>query len=331
MKIRSLFSGIKSSAKTLKKLGKNRGLIILMLMFIIGLFLISSATFMITGIPLIVCLLVGSILILLSWGKMIFDRAVKQAISLNEAKKIIEENEKLRKIALKFKQQLQMAKSKKLQVLNVQPILELGLFEAECIIRECYDLVLDKNGEIILWNDVENPEVKYKGSFGDWVWGDLRKRFIGTLTAKFTARYGINMQNLKVRLNDVDKTVLVDGAEPTYLGSKGFPETCWEGVVALRQQRDETWISDSEVEFIKSDCKDWCRSVMEESLKNGPEELEWLKSPLQDTVKHLLQMMIAPPGYEVVFAEQGNESFMPFFEYTAMLGLEKPRLTGRVN
>lgn len=327
MKIHSLFSGIKSSAKMLKNIGKHRGLIFLILLFVIGLLLISSATFILTGVPLIVCLFVGSILILLSWGKMIFDRAVKQAISLNEAQKITEENEKLKRIALKFQQELKRTKNKKLQVLNVQPILELGLFEAECLIRECYDLVLDKNREIVSWNDSLNPDVEYKESLGDWVWGDLPRRFIGTLTAKFTARYGIDMQSLKVRVDDVNKTVLVRGAEPAFLGSKGFPETCWEGVVSLRQQRDDTWISDEGSQAIESDCKDFCRSVMEEDLKDGPAELEWLKSPLQKTVKNLMEMMITPEGFTVEFVEGDDNRFLPFFEYTASLGMERPKLT----
>ena len=78
-------------------------------------------------------------------------------------------------------------------------------------------------------------------------------------------------------------------------------------------------------------CKDMCRDFIEESLQKGPEQLEWLKQPLQNTVKHLLQMMIVPPDYSLVFVEKIEKDSTPFFEYAAGLGLDKPKLGGSVD
>ncbi|MFA7237378.1 MAG: hypothetical protein WC058_10980 [Phycisphaeraceae bacterium] len=65
---------------------------------------------------------------------------------------------------------------------------------------------------------------------------------------------------------------------------------------------------------------------MEDRLKNGPKDLERLKKPLQNTVKHLLQMLIAPPEYTVTFVDEASSDYQPFFEYVAALGLELPPL-----
>lgn len=297
---------------------------------IIGFALIFIAAFSFQGVPLIVCLIIGSLLVLGSWIKAAFDAYRKGVIERHEAEKLTAENRELREREYILNHQLEEARKRKLKVLNVQPILELSVLEADCQITECFDLVFDKNGEIITWNDDPNPEVKYEECWGDIIFGSKKKRFIGTLTVKFTARYGIKMQNLRVRLSDANKTVLVEGAEPSYTGSKGFPETYWKGCVTLREQWDGIWISDEEAVPLESPCKDFCRGIMEESLKNGPEELEWLKRPLQNTIRHLLQMMITPQGYSVEFVEKIEGQSVPFFEYAADLGLDRPRLEGGV-
>jgi len=321
----------KSVGKAIKSTWHHRKLLGLVGVFLMGLVLICSAAFVLKGTPLIVAMTVGGVIILISWGRMTFNAAVKRSIRLQEAEKLKEENRQLLERESILKQQLEESRNRKLQVLNVQPILELGILEADCQITECFDLVFDKNGEIITWNDVPDPDVKYKESWGDIILGAKKQRFIGTLIVKFTARYGVDMQNLKIRCDDDTKTVYVEGAEPSYLGSKGFPETCWKGCVNLREQWEGNWIADDEAVRIESPCKDMCRSIMEESLKNGPENLEWLKQPLQNTVKHLLQMMVALPGYSLVLVEKIEGDSMPFFEYTASLGLDKPRLGGGEN
>lgn len=308
-----------------KSIWSHRKLLWLAAIFLIGLVLICSAAFILKGTPLIIALTVGGVLILISWGRMTFNAAVKRSIRLHEAEKLKEENRQLIERENILKQQLEESRNRKLQVLNVQPILELGIFEADCQITECFDLVFDKNGKIITDETDEEPE-GFISAFLEVFLGQRKQRFIGTLTVKFTARYGIDMQNLKIRCDDNTKTVYIEGAESSYLGSKGFPETYWKGCITHREQGDEDWIADNEAARIESQCKDMCRNVMEESLKNGPKHLEWLKRPLQNTVKHLLKMMITPPGYSLVFVDKIEEESVLFFEYAAGLGLDKPKL-----
>ncbi len=315
----------KKIAKAVVSIWSHRKLLGLAAIFLVGLVLICAAGFAFKGTPLIIALTVGGALILISWGRMTFNAAVKRSIRLQKAEKLKEENRQLLERETILNQQLEEARNKKLQVLNVQPILELGILEADCQISQCFDLLIDKNGGIVTGETDGEPE-GFVSTFLEGLLGQRRKRFIGTFTVKFTARYGVDMQNIRIRCDDQTKTVYVEGAEPSYLGSKDFPETYWEGCVTLREQADEDWIADDEATRIESPCKDMCRSIMEESLKNGPKNLEWLKRPLQNTVKHLLQMMIAPPGYSLKFINKIEEESVPFFEYAAGLGLDKPRL-----
>ena len=325
-----IIARLKQIRARVKSIWQYRKLIGLATIFLIGLVLICIAAFVLKGTLLIIALTVGGVLIVISWVRMTFEAAVKRSVRLYEAEKLEEENRQLHENESILKKQLEEARKKKLQVLNVQPILELGILEADCQIAQCFDFFIDKNGEIITEESGKEPS-GIIGAFVEGLLGERRTRFIGTLNVKFTARYGIKIQNLKIRCDDNSKTVYVEGAEPTYLGTRDFPQTFWEGCVVLREQWDETWIADDKAVSLESPCKDICRKSMEESLKNGPEDLEWLKNPLQNTVRHLLQMMITPQGYSIEFVEEIEGESVPFFEYAGSLGLDKPRLESGVD
>jgi hypothetical protein len=289
-----------------------------------GLVLICSAVFTLKGTSLIVALTVGGILIIISWGKRIFNVVVNHLIQSYVAEKQNEEIRQLHERESVLKQQLEEYRNRKLQVLNIQPIRELGILEADCKVSQCFDLLIDKDGQIIT-EDTDKEPNGLVSAFLEGFLGQRRKRFIGTYTVEFPARYGIDMQNLKIRRDDYSKTVYVEGAEPSCWC--GFPEeTRWEGCVTLREEADEKWIADNETANLESPCKDMCQTVVRESLKHGPEQLNWLKPSLQNMVKHLLQMMIVPPGYSLVLVDKIDGDSLPFFEYAAKLGLDKPQL-----
>lgn len=317
---------IKKVANRAKWLWSNRkSVLLLFAAFIIGFSLIFIAAFNFSGVPLVFCLIVGGVLVLGSWIKAEFEAYVKRSIRLHEAEKLMEENRRLLERESILNQQLEEARNRKLQVLNVQPILNLGILEADCEIAKCFDFFIDKNGEIITDESSEEP-AGFIGSFLEGVFGKGSTRFIGTRIVKFKANYGVKLQNVRVRRDDKNKAVYVEGVKPTYTGSTGFPQSHWEGCVVLSERGDDEWVMDDKALKLESPCKDMCSDYMEESLQNGPEQLEWLKQPLQDTVEHLLQMMIVPVGYSLHFVEKIEEKTVPFFEYAAELGLGKPRL-----
>jgi len=325
-----IIAKMKSVGKAIKSAWHHRKLLGLATTFLIGLVLICSAAFVLKGTPLIIALTIGGILIIISWGTMTFNAAVKRSIRLQEAEKLEEENRQLLERESILKQQLEEARNRKLQVLDVQPILKLQVLEADCQISRCFDFFIDKNGQIITEESSKEPS-GILSVIADGLLGERKWRFVGTLTINFKARYGTSFQDVRIQRDDHSKTVYVEGADITYQGTGDFPRTSWAGCVVLREQWDGDWIADDEALKLESPCKDICRDDMEKSLQNGPEQLEWLKQPLQNTVKHLLQMMIAPPGYSLVFVDKIEGDSMPFFEYAAHLGLDKPRLGGGEN
>jgi hypothetical protein len=262
----------------------------------------------------------GGILIVAGCWRLALARAVQREIRLQGSEALVEENQRLVSTVRDLQREVAELRSRKLQVLNVQPILELGIFEADCQISRCFDVLFDREGQPL------DPDNLPTYSWKDFFLGQGRRRFVGMLTFKFTARYGVDMQNLHVRHDERAKTVYVAGAEPRYLGTKGFPETQWQGCVTLRQTWEEQWVADDESQRIQEPLKDFFRKDMEEGLRGGPEELNWLRRPLQNGLRHLLHMMIAPKGYSLELVEKGDEHFVPLFDYTAQLGLEKPSL-----
>jgi hypothetical protein len=324
--------GIGTTFKYVQTLWHHRRILALLSIFVLGLLLIFLAAFLLSGVPLVIALMIGGVLVIISWVKMTFNTAVKREVQLKDAEKPREENRQLREGQSILEQQLEVMRGRKLQLLNVQPILELGILEADCQITECFDLLIDKQGNIVTEDSCKEPKgiisAFWDGILEGW-FGKGRTRFIGTLKLKFPARYGISLQNLKIRRDDIGKIVYVGGAEPTYqcLG-KTFPQTSWEGCIVLREQWDGNWSTEDAAIAIESPLKDACRKSMEDSLKNGPEDLEWLKQPLQNTIRHLLQMMIVPQGYSLELVDEIEGESKSFFEYAAELGLEKPRLEG---
>jgi len=298
----------------------------LLIWLVPGLLLVCLAAFHLSGMPLVIAMTIGGVLILVGWWKV----ALRNAIQLYEAEKLRKENRQLHEQELILKQQLEEARNRKLQVLNIQPILNFEVLEANCEVAKCFDIMIDKNGKIIT-EESNEKEIGYVRAFLEGFLG-LRgnTRFIGTLVVNFTVTYGIRLQDLKIRRDDNSKTVYVEGAKPAYTGYTKFPKTNWQGCVVLSEKGGE-WVVDEEAMRLEAPCKDMCRDYIEESLQNGPEQLEWLKHPLLNTVKHLLQMMIVPPEYSLVFVDKMEEESMPFFEYAASLGLDKPRLGGEVS
>jgi hypothetical protein len=280
-------------------------------------------------------MMVGGVLIVGSWAKMALRSHVEKEIGSHETTKRAEmlaaENARLQAQQSALRQEVEDLRSRRVRILNVQPILELGILEAECEMSKCFDLAFDKDGKYV--EPTETDGVQQVGLWAGAGWGVLewmgyegarRSRFVGTLQVKFMARYGIDMHMLRIGRDDDKKVLLVANAEPAYLGSRGFPQTEWKGCVCLRETQSGSWLADDVADRLESGCKDGCRKWVEDSLRAGPESLSWLKVPLRNTVRHLLTVLIAPPGYTVLLVEESAPDFTPFFDYAAQLGLENP-------
>ena len=272
---------------------KKKSLIIGLL--VIGVLLIFLGIFKFSDTAQIVTLSLAIVVIVFSIFKLSSEGMKDTAVKVHNYKILEEEVEKLREEVNKreeekinFEKRLEEEKNKKVQILNIQPIINLGLIEAECEITRFHDKYFDSKDERIYRQE------------------NAVKRFIGVITKKFTATYGIEMENLKIRADNTNKIIYVSGAEPKYMGLKGFPKTNWKLAMSFKRYRDigikyirsNDWVEDNSVKHLVDKHKTEIHSELEESLNKGPEELEWIKKPLEETVKNFLKLMITPHDYK---------------------------------
>jgi len=261
---------------------------------ILGVVLLCYGLITLRGTSLVVALVVSGLLVLAGLGKLAFDAAVERSIKLQDSDRLAEEIRRLRTRESMLERELEAVRASKVKVLNVQPILELGLIEADCQISRCFELLYEKDDNLIapgtpeyeadgFWDTTKTLfEALFDGLTKSW-----RKVFIGTLIMRFTAKYGINIKKLKVKRDDTKRILYIAGAELEFLGTKDFPESIWKNSLVLRMEPDNRLVADKETAYLEAASKDHCRALMEASLKQGPEELEWLKVPIINTVKQI--------------------------------------------
>lgn len=319
-----MFRGIDIRGRFDKYLQRRAKRLLTTIVFVAGLFLILLSIFTMSGLSLAIGLSIGAILIVASWAKMFFVSFVNKELELKDTKSLRQENDSLKETLSQLKTQLQDTRHQKTNMIDIRPIMELGVLEVDCEIEQCFDKFFDNEDKPIIhtanlcWSQIDKSNLQTDSR--------SKKRFMGLICTKFTARYGIDMKNLRLKVCLEDRMVYVEGSAPSYLGTKGHPVTTWKTCICLRKNWVDTWISDPESQIIESKCKDEYRTRFEETLKAGPSQLDWVKKPLENTVRHLLQMLIVPDGYSLNFVEKIEGESVTFLEHIASVEMNKPGL-----
>lgn len=288
--------------------------------FAIGLAMMVGASFTLGGVQLVTVLLIGGILTGFAFVKMTYDqfkegfrKAVERAKGSDTLKK--------EKIALadevnRLRTELQIERSGGIKV-SIRPILEIGFLQAECEVTKFFDRYFDENDK-----DIGQSALEQVGPGPE----ESRpvKRFLGGLTAKFRAKYGVNLQKVYVKRDDQARTLVVAGAEPSFLGTRGYPEMRWEGCIALKRNwLGDEWVTDSSISpKLELECREKYREAFRMSLANGPEQLNWVKEPLRRNIKRILK--IIAQDYKVKIVDRPKEGFIPLSDYLRELGSEGP-------
>jgi cell division protein FtsB len=296
---------------------------------ILGLALIFLGAFNYKGIPLAVCLSVGGLLVLVSWVRIALDAWGRQTKKLIDAEKISEENERLKTRQAALEKEIHSVKDGRIKVLNIRPILELGLLEANCQIHKCFDEYYTQNNEPIIAINDESTGLVNETATGKLE--TVKNRFMGTLRVDFIARYGVDMRKTRVKIDEDLRVVEVQGVEPRYLGCKGFPKTQWMYSISLRKNWLGDWLSDGEAKAIEGMSKDRCRALTEKSLQSGPEELEWLKEPLHNTIRNFLLATVVPSGYTLKLVDRLDGECKLLLDQLADKGQVKAALPDGIN
>jgi hypothetical protein len=275
--------------------------------FAVGLIMMLVASLRMHGKELYVILSVGGLLIVSAFVTMVVYAFRKKSLEVWQDERVRNEEEgrnlkqkvnELRIERERLKKEVEEERSKRVRVLEVGIIADLAICQMECKITKCYDRYFDVNEKEL------STET------------DAKKRFIGALTAKFTAKYGIDlMKELWFKRDDSEKVVYFAGAEPSFRGLQGFPQVEWECGIGLSRGWLSKWIIDEESRELEIRCKEEYQKTFVESLQKGPEQPEWIKEPLRRTIRILLARFFAPPGYKVQFPEKVSHGFVPFRKY----------------
>jgi len=272
--------------------------------FCIALMMMVTGSFTLAGAQLVTVLLIGCILILATFIKVLYD-------FLKEKIKGDLETDILKNEVARLKNTLQFERSGGIKV-RIRPILEMALLEAECVVTKFFNIDFDENKNEIIKGELK--EIGLESLEEQLMW-----RFLGGLTAKFRAKYGIDWKKVYVKRDEQLRTLFVAGAEATFLGIGEFPEMRWEGSVVLKPGFARDWVSSKDCLKLEAECKDRYMDALQKSLKNGPDQLNWVKGPLQRNIDRVLTILAQ--SYKVVRVERPAKGFIPLSQYLRSTGL----------
>ena len=293
--------------------------------FGIALSMMIGASFTLSGAQLVTVLLIGSILVLFTFVKMLYDFLKVEAKRTVEGESLRKEKIALADKVARLKGELQMERSGGIKV-RIHPILQMVFLEAECEVTKFFSRYFDENDNEIAGDELAEDELaedELRDVGPDSQKKRPEKRFLGGLTAKFRAKYGVDFHKVYVKPDEQTRTLFVSGAEPSFIGVRGYPEMRWEGSVALTRGLWNKWVIDGSVSpKLELECREKYREALQKSLTNGPEQLEWVKEPLRRNIKRLLKIIAR--DYRVEMVDRPREGFIPLSEYLRRLGLEGP-------
>ena len=287
-------------------------LLLLTIVLFVGLALVTLGLFNLEGRALIAVLILGGLLISFAAIRMTINSIGKSAIEREEAKELKEKLEQSEETRKDLEQELKESYQKPLKIMSIEPILKLGVIEVNLQLTKFFDRYYYRKS----WDG------KLEKSLSEDK--NTNMRFMGGLTAKFKARYGIDLVALKAKRDPETKKLYVSGANPSFQGTKDFPDIHWEGSIMMGYHFWNAWEIGDKYDKYEWDCKENLRDEFQKSLKSGPEELEYLIKPLQDHIRLLIQGIFAPPGYSVELVDDTTaKDFLPFLDYLGKQGVQE--------
>lgn len=306
---------------------KKRILYIILLLLGIGLILYALSK--LSGELLLVIVGVGAIVALIGFFQTIKKDAVDNALNKDKLSRLNKEYEDLKRQHFKVVSENKRMQDMKINVSNIKPLVELGLFEAETEFTQFVDQYFDEHfNEIndegmieLIKNNPSNYAEKY---------ADNPIRIFGALHFKLDAIYGIKVDEIKVNTyeeNGLPK-VKVFGAKPKFLSFKSR-DVLWKNPIALKYSSPligkETWKTDNKLLPYYNKFIEERRTKTIKDSERGPKELEWIKKPLENQIKSVLEMMFFK-GYVLELVEENDEHFISLNDFANSKLIENSNL-----
>lgn len=211
----------------------------------------------------------------------------EQIDSLNkEIQRIKSENSSL-------KEDIVELSNRKLNISEVNSILDLGLIEVDTNFKRTVNRELQE--------------------------GDKNVQFIGVLHVDFIAKYGVDFRKLLFKIDEVRREICIANANPQFL-SFSKRNCIWEIAEILEYNTpffgSNHWKTNPKLDKLANQIKEEIRMKTERETENGPSELGWIIRPLRKHVETAIALIIGIKGYSIRFTELDSDNYKPMAEFS---------------
>lgn len=284
----------------------------------IGILLIVLALSQLSGNVLIAICFFGALIMGFGFFKTIKTEAIEGALNKDKLQRIANEYDNLKEAHLKLLSENQALSDMQINVSNIKPLVEIGLFEAETEFTQFVDQYFDEN-----FNEIYHPEkinlIKATPAIYAERFVDNPIRISGALHFKIDAIYGIKVEEISVKTYENNNMPVVEiyGARPRFLSFKSRT-VAWKNPLALKYSSPllgkESWKTDNKLlEPFNNYIENYRENVIRASEK-GPKELEWIKKPLEGQIKSMLSMLFFK-GYIMHFVDHKTDDFISLNQF----------------
>lgn len=237
---------------------------------------------------------------LAAMGIALFIFGIQQLINLNvkvtqfegDVVRLEDRNKALLKEKLKLEEENTFLKERHFQITQIKSILELNLFEIDTRFTRSVN-----KKEII-----NERNIKYFGS----------------LSVVVKAKYGIDCKELRFKYIAKRDELIVANINPKFL-SFGNRKLEWDffEIYEFRNQNplaEKRWMTSDDLYKYANRIKENYRVDTEKSLENGPEEFEWIYTPIRKNVENTIKVLFGGLCNKILIAEKPDDDFVPLEE-----------------
>jgi len=162
-------------------------------------------------------------------------------------------------------------------------------------------------------------------------YASVGKNYLVILTHDLTAKYGINMKDLKA-FEDESGRLVVSGVKPVFTGMTGVSDKKqYAEVVNSFFSADGTLVEkyfsmDKKDLQAASDYADWCVNEFHRKVETMENLDSNVYEQVNDSAENLLTVLLSPTGKEIVFSQEEKESAVPLMDYLQQKIDEKKKM-----
>ena len=255
--------------------------LIAVIFIVIGLILLFNKT-VVAGL-----IILGTGALILALWEFFLKEKEKQIDLLNN------EIERMKSENLSLKEDINELSNRKLNISEINSILDLGLIEVNTNFKRAVNRELQE--------------------------GDKYVQFIGVLHVDFVAKYGVDFRKLLFKVDEARHEICIANANPQFL-SFSKRNCIWEIAEILEYNTpffgSNHWKTNPKLDKLANQIKEEIRMKTERETENGPSELGWIIRPLRKHVETAIALIIGIKGYSIRFTELDSDNYKPMAEFS---------------